>query len=121
MNASQPIIDSLLKIKQELTIKYFVSSIGLFGSVIGDDYSSSTSDVDIIVDFSKPIGIEFIDLAEYLESVIKRKVDIDWYRIRGFRNRIVHEYFGIDYSIVWLVKDSYLPQLITKLSTLKNQ
>lgn len=76
MNASQPIIDSLLKIKPELTNKYFVSSIGLFGSVIRDDFSPNTSDVDIIVDFSKPIGIEFIDLAEYLESVIKRKVDL---------------------------------------------
>lgn len=26
--------------------------------------------------------------------------DIDWHRIRGFRNRIVHDYFGIDYAIV---------------------
>lgn len=76
MNASQPIIDSLQKIKPELTKKYFVSSIGLFGSVIRDDFSPGTSDVDIIVDFSKPIGIEFIDLAEYLESVIKRKIDL---------------------------------------------
>ena len=32
---------------------------------------------------------------------------IDWYRIRGFRNRIVHDYFGIDYSIVWQIKETY--------------
>ncbi len=32
---------------------------------------------------------------------------IEWNRIRGFRNRIVHHYFGIDYEIVWeiIVKD----------------
>ncbi len=26
--------------------------------------------------------------------------EIEWNRIRGFRNRIVHDYFGIDYEIV---------------------
>jgi hypothetical protein len=76
MNASKPIIDSLKKIKPELSAKYSVSSIGLFGSVVRDDFSPATSDVDIIVDFSKPIGIEFIDLAEYLESIIKIKIDL---------------------------------------------
>ncbi len=41
---------------------------------------------------------------------------IDWHRVRGFRNRIVHNYFGIDYSIVWFIKESFLPDLITKLN-----
>jgi uncharacterized protein with HEPN domain len=44
--------------------------------------------------------------------------EIDWHRIRGFRNRIVHDYFGIDYSIVWEIKKSYLPQLIASLLSL---
>ena len=29
--------------------------------------------------------------------------EIDWNRLRGFRNRIVHDYFGIDYAIVWKI------------------
>ena len=41
--------------------------------------------------------------------------DIDWFRIRGFRNRIVHDYFGIDYSIVWQIKETYLSQLVQNL------
>ena len=44
--------------------------------------------------------------------------EIDWLRIKGFRNRIVHDYFGIDYSIVWQVKEVYLPQLIRNLEKL---
>ena len=28
---------------------------------------------------------------------------IDWFRIIGFRNRIVHDYMGIDYNIVWTI------------------
>ncbi|WP_374756304.1 HepT-like ribonuclease domain-containing protein [Dyadobacter psychrotolerans] len=42
--------------------------------------------------------------------------EINWHRIRGFRNRIVHDYFGIDYAIVWEVKRVFLPDLITKLN-----
>ncbi len=41
--------------------------------------------------------------------------DIDWHRIRGFRNRIVHNYFGIDYSIEWLIKEEFLPDMILEL------
>ncbi|MVN21854.1 HepT-like ribonuclease domain-containing protein [Mucilaginibacter arboris] len=42
--------------------------------------------------------------------------DIDWYRIIGFRNRIVHEYFGIDLTTVWRIKETYLLLLIDQLS-----
>jgi len=38
--------------------------------------------------------------------------EIEWNRIRGFRNRIVHDYFGIDYEIVWEIIKSYLDELI---------
>ena len=47
--------------------------------------------------------------------------DIDWFRIRGFRNRIVHDYFGIDNSIVWQVKETYLPQLLSGLEKIFRQ
>jgi hypothetical protein len=67
---------TLHRLKPELTKKYYVSSIGLFGSIVRDDYSPGKSDIDIIVDFSKPIGIEFVDLADYLESRINRKIDL---------------------------------------------
>ena len=59
----------------ELEAKYNVSALGLFGSVVREDYSAN-SDIDIIVDFSKPIGIDFIDLAELLEKHLDKKVDL---------------------------------------------
>lgn len=33
---------------------------------------------------------------------------INWFRIRGFRNRIVHDYMGIDFQIVWTIIDKDL-------------
>ena len=45
--------------------------------------------------------------------------DIEWHPIRGLRNRIAHDYFGIEYKIVWLIKESFLPDLIAKLKQLE--
>lgn len=65
----------LTRLKPELARKFFVNSIGLFGSVVRGDFSPG-SDVDIIVDFSKPVGVEFIDLADYIEARLKKRVDL---------------------------------------------
>jgi uncharacterized protein with HEPN domain len=47
--------------------------------------------------------------------------ELEWKRIRGFRNRIVHEYFGIDYEIVWEIIESNLDELIEWLEVLINK
>ena len=65
----------LEQLKPELAQRFFVHTIGLFGSVVRDDFSAS-SDIDIIVDFKKPIGIEFIDLADYIERHLQKKIDL---------------------------------------------
>jgi uncharacterized protein with HEPN domain len=40
---------------------------------------------------------------------------VEIYKIIGFRNRIVHEYFGIDYEIVWNIIQQYLLTLKKEL------
>ncbi|MEO6403932.1 MAG: nucleotidyltransferase domain-containing protein [Ferruginibacter sp.] len=75
MAALTIIKNSLILLKPELENKFFVNSIGLFGSIVRDDFKES-SDIDIIVGFSKPVGIEFIDLADFIESKLRRKVDL---------------------------------------------
>mgnify|MGYP005612183127 CR=1 FL=1 len=42
--------------------------------------------------------------------------DIDWKRIKGLRNRIVHDYFGIDLLIVWQIRENFLKDLIKMLA-----
>lgn len=69
-------IKSLLtELKPELMNRYHVRTIGLFGSIVRNDFSSQ-SDIDIIVDFTRPVGVEFIDLGDFIENKIKRKVDL---------------------------------------------
>lgn len=61
--------------KSRLSTKYGLSYIAIFGSY-GRGQQTNDSDVDILVDFDKPIGIEFIDLAHELEQLLNVKVDL---------------------------------------------
>ncbi len=44
---------------------------------------------------------------------------IDWHRIRGFRNRIVHDYAGIDFEIVWTIKETFLPEMLNQIKSIQ--
>ena len=84
----------------------------------GLDYEAFLSDdrtVDAVVRNFEIIG----EAASRLEQEFRTThPEIEWNRIRGFRNRIVHDYFGIDYRIVWTIIESYLEDLINALESI---
>ena len=62
--------------KAELKDEYNLKEIAIFGSYIHNTQTSS-SDVDILVEFSRPIGlIKLIKLEEKLEKILGLKVDL---------------------------------------------
>jgi uncharacterized protein with HEPN domain len=51
-------------------------------------------------------------------DVRERYADIEWRSLAGMRDKLIHHYFGVDYSIVWDVVKNKLPGLgiqITKV------
>ncbi|MDR1671762.1 MAG: DUF86 domain-containing protein [Alistipes sp.] len=78
-----------------------------------EEFVADPKTVDAVVRNFEIIGEAAWRLPEEFKDA---RPEIDWFRIRGFRNRIVHDYFGIDYSIVWQIKDNFLPELISTLS-----
>ncbi|MEI8130054.1 MAG: nucleotidyltransferase family protein [bacterium] len=71
----ETIKDTITRDKAYLAETYGVKEIGIFGSVARGE-ATATSDIDMIVGFSKPIGLEFMSLAVYLEKILGRKVDL---------------------------------------------
>lgn len=49
--------------------------MALFGSYARNE-ATEKSDIDILVEFEKPVGFEFIDLAIELEEILHKKVDL---------------------------------------------
>lgn len=68
-------IAKLKELKPILKDKYKVKKIGIFGSFARKE-ETENSDIDILVEFSEDIGWEFIDLKNFLEKKLDRKVDL---------------------------------------------
>lgn len=84
----------------------------------GLDYSSFLKDdktIDAVVRNFEIIG----EAANRIDPDFRyQNPQVEWKRIRGFRNRIVHDYFGIDYEIVWNIIETYLDEMIDWLETI---
>jgi hypothetical protein len=58
-----------------LAAEFKLSSLQLFGS-FATDQPTASSDVDLLASFVEPIGFGFIHLADRLEALLGRKVDL---------------------------------------------
>ena len=63
----------LIERKEEIREKYGVIILGVFGSYARGE-EKETSDIDILVEIEKPIGLKFFDLWDWLEKPLS---DID--------------------------------------------
>ena len=50
------------------------------------------------------------------KEVTARYPAIPWKEMYRLRNRISHEYFGIDYQIIWRIATAYLPQNLKQIN-----
>jgi predicted nucleotidyltransferase len=69
------IINKLQKIKPYLQKEYAVKNVGLFGSFADGTYTDD-SDIDIMIEFERPVGWKFFSLEKYLEKMLERKIDL---------------------------------------------
>ena len=71
----QEIMQILKKQIPYLQEKYGVQRIAVYGSFAKGN-QTKRSDVDILVQLMKPLGLEFVELAYHLEKILKKKVDL---------------------------------------------
>jgi uncharacterized protein with HEPN domain len=78
-----------------------------------EEFSKDNKTVDAVIRNFEIIG----EASNLLPDEVKDKYsEIDWHRIRGFRNRIVHDYFGVDLQIIWKIIFDQIPGLITEIT-----
>jgi uncharacterized protein with HEPN domain len=64
--------------------------------------------LEIIGEASKNVSTEVKDISK----------DIPWKKMVGLRNMVIHEYFGVDLSIIWSIITKNLPETKPKIENL---
>ena len=86
-------------------------SIGLtFGEFTKDEVKTRafSRSLEIIGEAAKKVSNEFRD----------SHPDVDWKAMAGMRDRLIHDYFGVDYEIVWDVVTNEIPKLKSQVEEL---
>jgi predicted nucleotidyltransferase len=115
------IITFLKKNKENFYKKYNISKMTLFGSYAREEQSIK-SDVDILYTLKEGAKFsydKYIEFEDELKKAFDTKVDntlktstlINWKNLSAMRDKISHDYRGVDESIVWSVIKEYLPKL----------
>jgi uncharacterized protein with HEPN domain len=53
------------------------------------------------------------------DTLMGKYKEVEWYKIKGFRNMVAHDYFGIDAEKVWDIIQTKLPELKAKANQIK--
>jgi uncharacterized protein with HEPN domain len=85
----------------------------------GYNYESFKADkktIDAVVRNFEIIG----EATKKLSDEIKKKnPDVEWKKIAGFRDVLIHDYFGIDYETIWQTIKNNIPELEKQIKKLK--
>ena len=65
----------LAEARADLFRRYPLRRLAVFGSVVRGD-AGPESDIDVLAEFSEPVGFEIVDLAIELEALLGRRVDL---------------------------------------------
>jgi uncharacterized protein with HEPN domain len=73
--------------------------------------------IDAVVRNLEVIG----EAAKNVPDEMRAKIAVDWKKIAGLRDVLIHGYFGIDLEIIWDVVENKLPVLRREVASYVNQ
>ncbi|MCR6544497.1 DUF86 domain-containing protein [Dehalobacterium formicoaceticum] len=92
---------------------YASQAIQFKGDMTFEEFSNDLKTISACVFSLSQIG----ELVSRLDvEFVEANSQIPWRKIKGMRNRIVHDYEGIQLNIVWDVLVDFLPELIKSIN-----
>ena len=81
-------------------------------------FQNDDKTIDAVIRNFEIIG----EAANRIPDELKEKFNnVNWHRIRGFRNRIVHDYMGVDLEIIWEITEKNLEEFQEQIEEIINQ
>lgn len=77
-----------------------------------DEFAANPMAIDAVVRNLEIIGEAAARIPAEIQQLL---TDIPWKKLKGIRNRIVHEYFAVDISIIWFIAKNEISSLKTSL------
>ncbi len=102
------------------------------------EYIQYIEDIELslnrILNYTKDLGFnEFVNDYKTIDAVIRnfeiigeasknipeeiktKYSEVPWDQMYRFRNKVTHEYFGVDYEIIWEIIKNYLPDDLAQI------
>lgn len=87
------------------------------GSVTFENFNKDQKTIDAVVRNLEIIGEAAKNISE---EFIEKYSDLPWREMVSMRNKVIHEYFGVDISILWQTIKEDLPGLKMQVEELFN-
>ncbi len=108
--------------REKLNLLSILDAINKIEKYSGDKHSADKLFKDEIA--FDAVLMNFIVIGEMVlrlsDKFIDQHSDIDWFKVKGFRNVIAHDYFGVDAEEVWQIIIEHLPLFKSKIQNILN-
>jgi uncharacterized protein with HEPN domain len=89
--------------------------------VKGMDYKKFSKDDKTVYAVIRAVEIIGEAAASVPDEIRSKYPDIPWRDVKGMRNKLVHQYFGINMEVVWQTVQEDLPMLMPILENILKQ
>ncbi len=96
-------------------IRDALNDIATYTNIGRDSFFTDRMRQDATLRKLQVIGQAVKNLSEETKS---RQPQVPWKQIAGMRDKVIHDYFGVDLEIVWAVIEKELPKLETAVAAL---
>ena len=90
----------------------------IFEYTLGLDYNHWLKDQKTIDAVVRNLEIIGEAAANTPDNIQEQFFDVPWYKMKGMRNILIHEYFGLDNEVLWKTVQEDLPLLKKKIQKL---